>query len=196
MTATREAPHEGRRYSAVSVLLHWTLVVLILTQVQVGSWFKDLDGGSEKREAFNIHFSLGMTILGLSLVRLFWRLANPAPPLPDHMARWEKVLARATHTAFYVFMLGMPLAGWLTISAGGGSGRPLEIWGLVPWFRIPGVPEGVHDLFESLHVDVFLKAFWVILALHVAGALKHHFIQKDEVLWRMLPIVRRPRNAR
>jgi cytochrome b561 len=196
MTATHEARREGGRYSTVSIALHWTLVVLLLTQVQVGSWFRDLDGGSEKREAFALHLSFGVTILALSLVRLLWRLAKPAPPLPEHMARWEKLLARATHAGFYVVMLGMPLTGWLTISAGGGSGRPLELWGLIPWFRIPGVPEDWGDVFESLHVNVVLKGFWVLLFLHVAGALKHHFIQKDEVLWRMLPIVRRPRNAR
>jgi cytochrome b561 len=196
MTATHEARREGGRYSAVSIVLHWTLAALIVTQIFVGGWFEDLDGGPEKREAFALHLSFGVTILALSLVRLFWRLANPAPPLPDHMARWEKLLARTTHVLFYVFMIGMPVTGWLTISAGGGSGRPLELWGTIPWFRIPGVPEDAHDFFEDAHTGLLLKSFWFILALHVAGALKHHFIQRDEVLWRMLPIVGRPRNGR
>ena len=196
MTATHEARHEGGRYSTVSIILHWTLVVLMLVQIRVGGWFEDLDGGSEKREAFEIHLSLGVTILVLSLARLLWRLANPAPPLPDHMPRWEKLFARATHVGFYVVLIGMPLTGWLTISGGGGSGRPLEVWGAIPWFRIPGVSEDAGDTAEDVHAEILLKLFWGLLFLHVAGALKHHFIQKDEVLWRMLPIVGRPRNLR
>ena len=197
MTETGEARREGGRYSTVSIILHWMLVVLILTQVWIGSTFDDLPRGTPDKDLFRmLHFSTGFTILALSLIRLVWRLAHPAPPLPNHMPLWEKVVARANHAGFYLFMIGMPLTGWLMISAGGGSGRPLELWGFVPWFRIPGVPDAWADVFERAHVDVFLKAFWVLLFLHVAGALRHHFLQKDEVLWRMLPIVPRPRNAR
>ncbi|HYF22343.1 MAG TPA: cytochrome b [Caulobacteraceae bacterium] len=189
MSATHESRAQGGRYSTVSILFHWTIAALLITQVFVGGWFSDLDRGPARTQAFGLHFSLGVTILLLSLARLGWRVAHPAPPLPDHMPRWEKLLARATHVGFYVVLLGMPLTGWAMASAGSG---PLEVWGVLPWPKIPGIDRDGRELFDTLHHEVILKLFWALLVLHVAGALKHHFLQRDEVLWRMLPIVGRP----
>lgn len=185
------ARERAERYSTVSIILHWTIVVLLLAQVWIGGWFDDLPRGPAKGEAFRLHASMGVTILLLSLARLGWRLAHPWPELPGDMPRWEKMFARATHAGFYLVMIGMPLTGWLAVSAGGGD--PIPIWGVLPWPRAPGVPDAAQSLFEFLHVTIILKLFWVLLALHVAGALKNHFVARNNVLARMLPPIPRPR---
>lgn len=193
MTTTHESRTDGGRYSSVSILLHWSIVVLLVSQVVVGVYFSDWAKGPEKGRFFFIHFSLGVTILLLSLVRLGWRLSHPAPPLPDHYAAWERLLARATHVGFYVVMIGMPLTGWIMVSD---SPRPLpDVWGVLPWPKAPGVGEAASGASNTLHVNVILPFFWVLLFLHVSGALKHQFLDRDETLWRMLPIVGRPKGT-
>lgn len=190
MTTAHEGRTPGARYSTVSIVLHWTLAVLLIVQIFVGGWFNDLESGPQKGEAFALHFSLGITILALSLLRLGWRIAHPAPPLPASYAAWVRILARATHVGFYIVMIGMPLTGWAMAST---SGRGLpDVWGLIPWPRLPVTGEGAHEAAETLHVDIILKLFWGLIVLHVAGALKHQFLDKDDTLWRMAPIFRRP----
>jgi cytochrome b561 len=134
---------------------------------------------------------MGVTILTLSLLRLGWRIGHPAPPLPEHYSRPVRLLARATHVLFYVVLIGMPLTGWIMTSD---SPRPYpDVWGVLPWPKLPGVGEDLSEAAGGLHTEVILKMFWVLLALHIAGALKHQFLDRDGTLWRMLPIV--PRGA-
>lgn len=188
MTLAQEGRQAGARYSTVSILLHWTLAALLIVQVFVGGCFEEVPRGPRKAEAFALHASLGATILFLSLVRLGWRAVHPAPPLPANYSRPVRLLARATHVGFYVVMIGMPLTGWAAAST---SGRPLpDVWGAIPFPRLPVSGEAAHDAAEALHVDVILKLLWALLALHVAGALKHHLIDRDSTLARMLPIAR------
>ena len=198
MSATHESPREGGRYSFVSILLHWTIALLILGQIQLGWRMTDMDEGLGQFELYQLHKSIGITNLLISLVRLGWRLTHPAPPLPEHMATWEKVLARATHVGFYLVMIGMPLVGWALVSASPYN-IPTLLYDAVPWPHLPVLPgldeDSKKDLAELL-ADVHGKTAWLaigLLALHVAGALKHHLFDRDTVLWRMLPIVPRPR---
>jgi len=115
---------------------------------------------------------------------------DPAIPLPDRMSRWEKIVARGTHVLFYVALIAMPLTGWAAMSA---SGRAIEYFHLFNWPLLPvegGRPVarqilGVHEL--------IMKGIYVLLALHVIGALKHHFLDRDDVLRRMLPFIPRRR---
>lgn len=187
MATTHEGAGPGSRYSTVSIALHWTIAVLLVAQVFVGGWFEDLPRGERKAEAFALHASLGATILVLSLLRLGWRLSHPAPPLPENYGAGVRLLARATHVGLYVVMIGMPLTGWAAAST---SGRPLpDVWGVLPFPRLPLQGEGPHETAEFLHVGLILNLFWVLIALHVAGALKHHLFDRDRTLWRMLPIV-------
>lgn len=178
------------RYSTVSIFLHWALAALILWQIFFNAGFHDMPRGDPGRPAaFAMHVSVGILILTLSLIRLGWRVTHPAPPLPARMAGWEKVLARTTQVLFYVFMIGMPLSGWLIVS--GGRRPPPEIFSLFPLPRLPVGP-GWHEPMEFVHAGLLLKGFYGVLFLHVAGALKHQFFDKDIVLWRMLPVFRRP----
>jgi len=177
------------RYSTVSLILHWPIAALILAQVRLITAHEATDGPIS-REFVQIHKASGMLILILTLGRIGWRIANPAIPLPDTMKRWEKLLARATHVLFYVFLIAMPLTGWAAVSA---RGSELSWFGLFDWPLLPvgGGREAYRSIID-IH-GIVVKGLYVLIALHVIGALKHQFIDRDNVLHRMIPwIPRRP----
>ena len=177
------------RYSTVSLILHWLIAALVITQIALISAHEATDGPIS-REFVNIHKSVGLSILVLTLIRLGWRIANPAIPLPAETPRWQKVLARANHVLFYVLLLAMPLVGWAASSA---AGRDIVWFGLFEWPLLPigGGRETAGQLMDVHEAAAKLLIFLVVL--HVAGALKHHFIDRDNVLHRMIPLIpRRP----
>ena len=180
------------RYSTVAIVLHWLIALAIVLQVILAGRM----AGRPTPESFavtQLHKSIGITILLLSLVRLGWRLMNPPPPLPTAMPRWETTLAKLTHIGFYVVMIGMPLTGWLMVS----TSRivlPTLLSGVVHWPDLPvvgGLAPAARKLWHEIGVnghEVIAKLIYVLLALHVAGALKHQLLSKDEpVLARMAP---------
>jgi cytochrome b561 len=175
------------RYSTVSLILHWGIAAMIVGQVMLINAHEAAEGPDP---FVGLHKALGVTILFLTLGRIVWRLANPAIALPDRMPRWERLFARATHILFYVAVIIIPLTGWLASSAGG---REFTWFGLFQWPLLPvgGGRETARDLMD-LH-EVAVKGLYVLIALHVAGALKHQFIDRDNVLHRMIPLIpRRP----
>jgi len=178
-------------YSHLAIALHWTIAALIILQVV-------LAGRMEARtpEAFavtQLHKSIGITILLLSLARLGWRFMRPPPPEPATLVGWEKTLSTVVHWAFYVVMIAMPLTGWIIVS----TSRievPTLLFGAVPWPHLPGLPDlepaakrAWHEAGELGH-DAIIKGAYVLIALHVAGALKHQLFRADEpILSRMAP---------
>jgi len=177
------------RYSTVSLVLHWLIAALVVAQVLLISAHEATDGPIS-REFVNIHKSVGLSILMLTLIRIVWRVANPAIPLPAGTPAWQKLAARATHVLFYVFLIAMPLVGWAASSA---AGREILWFGLFEWPALPigGGRDTARDLMD-LH-ETAAKGLYVLIFLHVAGALKHHFIDRDNVLHRMIPLIpRRP----
>lgn len=196
----------AERYTAFAIVLHWAIAAAILFNLPLGFWMHELaeDGAASEGlyRAFQLHKSIGLTVLMLSLVRLGWRIANPPPPLPASMPAWEAFAARATHWAFYAIMIGMPLSGWLFVSAGWSLHEdrslavPTYYFGL---FQVPALfdlPRAGAELREEIAEAAFeahaLMA-WAAIALavlHVAAALKHHFINRDNVLTQMVPALR------
>jgi len=177
------------RYSAFSLILHWVIAGAVLAQVLLIAAHEATEGPIS-REFVGLHKSVGLTILVLTLVRIGWRLANPAIALPAEMPRWEKVLARTTHVLFYVALIAMPLTGWLASSAGG---REIVWFGLFDWPLLPvsGGRTAARGFME-IH-GLVVKGRYVLIALHVIGALKHQFVSRDNVLHRMIPVIpRRP----
>jgi len=182
---------ESARYSAVAIVLHWTIAALIVLQVVLGT---RMDARTPEAFAvFQLHKSVGITILLLSLARLGWRLMNPPPLEPPTLAPWERRLATAVHWAFYIVMIGMPLTGWIMVS----TSRvvlPTLLYGVIPWPHLPGLPElagpvkaAWYSAAKTSHETIILGGVG-LLALHVAGALKHQLFRRDEpVLSRMLP---------
>jgi cytochrome b561 len=194
------APVGGRStYSSVAIVMHWLIAALMLTNIGLAWYFGTLKGPAEVAP-LALHKSIGITVLLLTLLRIGWRIGNRPPPLPDHMATWERWAARATHYIFYLLMLGMPLSGWAMVSASPLiKVHPTVLYGLVPW---PAFPYGHLDS-DTLHGIrkamgfTHAKLAWLAYAtitLHVAAALKHHLIDRDDVLTRMLPLLpgRRP----
>jgi len=177
------------RYSTVSLIFHWLIAALVVLQIGLVI----ARDGVERETAgalMDAHKSVGLSILVLTLARIGWRLANPAIPLPETMARWQKLAARATHILFYVLLIGMPLGGWAASSA---AGRDISFFGLFNWPLLPiGGGREAAGRFMDMH-ELGAWTLYVLVALHVAGALKHHFVDRDNVLHRMIPwIQRRP----
>jgi cytochrome b561 len=183
-------------YSAVAILLHWLIAALILTNIGLAWYFGTLKGPAEVAP-LALHKSIGITVLLLTLVRIAWRLINRPPPLPATMKPWERWAAKATHVLFYVIMLGMPLSGWAMVSASPLiKVHPTVLYGVVPWPAVPyghmdsDTLHGLRKLFGKTHGLLAWVAYFTI-AIHVAAALKHMFIDRDDVMGRMLPFLRR-----
>ncbi|MGH6949533.1 MAG: cytochrome b, partial [Vitreimonas sp.] len=133
-----------QRYTAVAVVLHWAIASAIGLMIPLGFWMHDQSehgaSGDGLFRAYQLHKSIGLTVLALSLVRLGWRLMHPPPPLPQHMPAWERFAAKATHWGFYVLMIALPLSGWTYVSAGWSihDDEPLLI--TTRWFGLFVVP--------------------------------------------------------
>jgi cytochrome b561 len=177
------------RYSTVSLLMHWGIALAVLLQVLLITAHENTDGPISGQFVM-LHKSLGLTILILTLVRIGWRLAHPAIALPSQMPRWQRLAARISHVLFYLALIVIPMTGWLASSAGG---RTIAWFGLFPWPLLP--VEGGRETARSLMAlhGLAVKGLYVLIALHVLAALKHQFVDRDNVLHRMIPIIpRRP----
>jgi len=189
------AANTQTRYGAVAMTFHWTIAALVLTNICLGLYFADLPRSDpNKFELFQLHKSIGLTVLVLSVLRLFWRLVNPIPPLPADMNPALRALARGTHYLLYFLIVAIPLTGWILVSASKLGGRvPTIYFHLFNWPHIPFIanlpPEQkapLHEVFDTTHVVLAWSAI-VLIPLHVIGALYHQFIRRDDVLKRMLP---------
>ncbi len=189
------------RYSLVTIALHWTIALLIVTNLAVGWWMNDAienaDALADAVTAFQLHKSIGLTVLLLSVLRLTWRLSHTAPGLPATMLSWERWAARGTHCLFYVFMIVLPLSGWLYVSTQWRGDMPLNVPTL--WFGSVQIPhlfdlnlasqaqrESSSALFLLSHQTLIWSTVG-LLALHVFAALKHQFKDRDDIFLRMLP---------
>ena len=179
------------RYSTVAIVLHWLIAAAIIFQV-ILAW--RMDGRTPQGFALiQLHKSVGISILLLSLARLAWRLTHRPPPLPAGMATWERWVAKVAHIGLYVIMIGMPITGWIMVS----TSRiqvPTLLFGAIPWPHFPGLAHLVGpaktawNSFGQTGHEVLAWGAYVLIALHVAGALKHQLFSRDEpVLAHMAP---------
>ena len=173
--------HTPQVYSLFSKTLHWSMAFLILGLLFAGFWMVGMSFSPAKLALYGLHKSFGMTVFFLGSVRLIWRFMMPAPkPLDSHVAL-EMFLAKTIHGVFYICFIGMPLSGWAMSNAGE---FPNVFFGL---FEFPHIVSKNEQTFETLKWVHELFAYGLIgcLALHVAGALKHHVIDRDVTLVRM-----------
>jgi len=171
-----------RRWGAVAQLLHWLIVALIIVQFTLALMADEMHG-MQKLATLARHKSFGITILALAALRLAWRWLNPTPDLPPTLKPYERTLARVTHALLYVLLFAMPLSGWMMSSA---RGFPVSWFG---FFQLPDLVPKNKALYEAL-LDthgVLACVLVAVVVLHVAAALKHHFVLRDDVLRRMLP---------
>jgi len=181
------------RYGAVAMSLHWLIAAAIVFMFWLGPFMANLPETDPRQfPLFQLHKSIGLTILVLTLARLAWRLLNPVPDLPARMPPWERFTARAVHYTFYALMIVVPLFGWATVSAAP-IAVPTTWFGLFEWPHLPflaDLPRAqkqiVEDPLAATHATLaFSMALLVVV--HIAAALKHHFKDRDDVLKHILP---------
>jgi cytochrome b561 len=177
--------NNAAQWGWVSLVLHWLTVLLIVGLGIVGNWMDDLPSGMQKIQVYALHKSVGLTVLALTLFRLGWRFYAGAPALAP-MPRWQRLAAHGSHVALYALLLAMPLSGWLFNSA---AGFPLHWFGLVKVPALAHYDKALKALALEFHEGLF-KVLLAVVAVHVIAAFKHHFIDRDETLARMLPGLR------
>ena len=184
------------RYSWVAIILHWLIALLILANILIAWKFNTMKPGLAFFQVIQLHKSIGITVLLLSVLRLVWRLMNPPPPLPAHMPAWEKFAANAVHWGFYLIMLAMPLSGWAMVSTSKYN-LPTLLYGKIPWPHIgflhtlaPGAKEAVSHWSQTTHGALAWLAY-ALIVLHVGAAFKHLLIDRDDVVARMIPFPRK-----
>jgi superoxide oxidase len=171
------------RYRTLSIALHWGMLALIaLTYAAIELRVLWERGTPERSWLREMHFGLGLMVLGLVLVRIVARLRWPPPPITPPLRPWQRAASQAVHGLLYLFMLGMPLVGWLMLSL---RGDEVMFFGL----QLPPLAAEDKDLGKLLrgwHGDIG-RIFYGVLGLHAAAALFHHHVLRDDTLRRMLP---------
>lgn len=176
------------RYSRGAIAFHWVIALFVLANLFLGLAHESLLDGL--KWVMPTHKAIGVTVLALTLGRIGWRLVHKPPHLPAAMPGWEKAVAKGVHFVFYALLLALPLTGWM-LSSNPERPRPIDWFGL---FQLPVLPidKTAAMLGRTLHEPLGLL-MTALVVLHVAGALRHHFILRDRVLARMLPAADRTR---
>jgi len=174
----------AHRYSGVAMLLHWLIAALIVWGFAIGWVMTDIPGFTPtKLRYFSWHKWIGVTVLALVLVRILWRATHAAPGLPSSTHAWEQRAAHAGHAALYALMLAIPVTGYLYSSAAGIQVVYLGIW---PLPVIIGPDNALKAVLRTVHVALDY-ALLAVVVLHVLAVVKHHLLDRQNILARMLP---------
>jgi len=188
--------HDEGRYSPIAIVFHWTMAALVFFQLGWGWWMGQLPVGGDKVTAHDVHYAVGVLMLLLVLMRFAWRLLAPGPINDADKPGWESVASTITHWLFYLCLFGLPLTGWLIISATARE-QSLSVGGLIPW---PLMPLGglssvtawrVEAVAEWMHWGLIVTLL-LLIPIHVGGAFKHQIIDRDDVFHGMLPVLPQP----
>ena len=186
MQRSPSAPDTGR-YSTTAIALHWLLGLVLVGLFGLGTYMSDLPFSPQRLKLYNWHKWAGVAVLALSLVRILWRLTHRPPALPaaveQAMPGWQKWAHHGTHLALYALFIAVPLAGWAYSSA---AGFPIVFLGIVPLPDFVPVSKPLADFLQATHATLAFMLAGLVL-VHVAAALKHHWIDNDGLLQRMLP---------
>lgn len=193
MTTHATAMQPVTRYTHTAMVLHWLTALGIICNV-VLALIVDYLPDDWVRPVIDTHKSIGITVLGLALLRILWRISHRPPEPPQGVPRWERAAAHIAHVLLYVLIFALPISGWLHDSAWKDAAtHPMSLFHLVPWFRLSFImdlpsaqKEHLHDVFGAIHTS-FSYMLYVVLALHILGALKHKVIGRESALRRMLP---------
>lgn len=179
------------RYGNVAMTFHWVIAILVVANICLGLYMGELPRSDpSKYTIYQLHKSVGLTVLTLSILRVLWRLVNPIPPLPSGLNPVLKLGARMSHFVLYFLIIFIPLTGYIMVSASP-LGNPTSYFGLFDWPNLPlftGMTREqlhpIHETWETAHMILAWSAI-VLLPLHVLAALYHYFIRRDGVLQRM-----------
>ena len=177
------ANRRGGRYHGLSIGVHWLTLALLVAVYALIELRGIYPKGSAAHDAMKTwHFMLGLTVFGIVFVRLALRAIFPAPPIQPPPPAWQHGLAVAMHMLLYAFLLGMPVLGWLTLSA---QGKAIPFFGLeLP--ALVGADKALGRSLEDIHETIGTLGYYLI-GLHAAAALYHHYFMRDDTLLRMLP---------
>ena len=167
-------------FGVVSIVFHWVMAILLITLLALGLYMTSLPINPDTIELYGWHKELGMLVLMLVIARSIWRVSNVIPRLA--LPWWEALAARVVHYLFYVFMFALPITGWLMSSA---AGFPVSFFN---WFIFPDLISPNPNLMKLLEQIHEWLAYGLIATtcLHILAALKHHFIDKDDIMRRMM----------
>ena len=175
------------RYSTVAIVLHWLLGLSFFAMFGIGVYMSDLPFSPLRLKLFNYHKWAGITFLILSVLRLLWRFTHRPPALPQAIAQampsWQTKIYNSTHIALYALFFAVPLIGWAYSSA---SGFPIVLFGVLPLPDFMAVDKEFAKQIKELH-EISAFALMGLTLLHIGAALKHHYIDKDGLISRMLP---------
>lgn len=173
-----------QRYTNTAILIHWLMALLILSAFALGVTMVDIPGITPtKLKYFSWHKWLGVTILGLACIRLLWRLGHPAPAYPVDMPGWQQKAASGLHGLLYLLIFAVPLSGYFYSLA---AGVPVVYLGIIPLPVLIDANPELKPILKLVHYSLNMLLL-ASVAMHVLAALKHHFIEKDGVLQRMMP---------
>lgn len=169
------------RYSTPAIVLHWLVALLIFVAFPLGLYMADLPLSPEKLKLFSYHKWIGVTVFMLAGLRVVWRLTHQPPALPDSVVRWQRHASAAVHGLLYLLILVIPISGWLMSSAKGVQ----TVWfGVLPLPDLIGKDKALGEVLGEIH-ETLNYTMLALVVLHVAGALQHHFIERQPFLQRM-----------
>jgi len=177
------------RYTPTAIFIHWLMALLLIGLFSVGLYMSDLPLSPQKLKIYSWHKWAGVTAFVLVLVRLAWRAGHPPPALPAAMPNWQKTAAHGLHHLLYLLMIAIPLSGWLMSSA---KGFQTVYFGILPLPDLLQKDKELGELLESMHTALNFTLAALVLA-HIGAAVKHHLLDRDDVLARMLPFLARRR---
>ena len=175
-------------YTRTAIALHWLVAIAIVASFSVGLYMHELPLSPTKLKIYSWHKWTGVTIFLVVLWRLVWRLTHRPPGPPAGMPAWQHVAAELTHRLLYVLMIAVPLSGWLMSSA---TGFQTVYFGVLPLPDLLAKNKELGDALTLVHKTLNFTMAGLVL-VHVGAALKHHFVDRDDVLARMLPFMRKP----
>jgi len=175
-------------YTRTAIGLHWLVAVAIVGTFGLGLYMHELPFSPDKLKLYAWHKWAGVSIFLLVLLRLVWRLTHRPPATPAHMPAWQRRAAEGAHWLLYLLMLAVPLSGWLMSSA---KGVPTVWFGVLPLPDLLGKDKALGELLGTVHKTFNFTMAGLVLA-HAGAALKHHLIDRDDVLARMLPMLKKP----
>ncbi len=174
-------------YTRTAITLHWLIALALVVTFGVGLYMSDLPLSPDKLRIYAWHKWAGVTIFLLVLLRLLWRLSHRPPAPPKSVPAWQQSAAVAAHRLLYLLMLAVPLSGWLMSSA---KGVQTVYFGVLPLPDLLAKDKALGEVLETVH-QALSYTLAGLVALHAAAAIKHHVVDRDEVLPRMLPFLRR-----
>ncbi len=170
-----------KRYTTTAIVLHWLMALLILAMLTLGHYMHDLKLSPLKLQLYSYHKWAGVSLLLLAVLRIVWRLTHKPPELV--LPCWQQVASSSVHGLLYLLFIAMPLSGWLMSSAKGIQ----TIWfGLIPLPDMVEKNEALGHLLGKVHGSLS-SLLLLLIGLHIAAALKHQFIDRDQLLCRILP---------